>query len=371
MVAPITVKLNADEKDLIDGLKGASKSIKIFGQDVGVGLSPKMAIATSAIKLGAKALKTVGGAAKDAAAEEQIFQDVMAKATGKHDDYNESLDGVIDASGRLAFTDTETRKALASLTTATGDAGTATDLLAGAQDIARMAGVDLETASDAVAKAYAGQDTALLRMLPGLEKGASGMDTIKNATNLAEGAALTYADSAQATGDKAKIAFSEIAETLGTLLVPVLEAVGDIIRPIAQVFGELVRIILPPLERWFDRLARVLGRVADVLQRVADMISRVIDKIRELLDPLTDAVGKMRELLPGGKSFGGGGAPAVVQMAQVASFGVDQQLQKNGSGGVTINIYGDPSVIEARVTKALRDYARRNGAASIFTPERT
>ena len=33
---------------------------------------------------------------------------------------------------------------------------------------------------------------------------------------------------------------------------------------------------------------------------------------------------------------------------------------------VQINIYGDPSVIEAKVTKALRDYARRNGRSAVL-----
>ena len=369
MVAPITVKINGDIKDLETAMGGASKHIKVFGQDVGVALPPKINLAVQATKGLAKVTKNVAGAAKDAAAEEKIFQDAMTNATGVSADHNAALDETIKASQRLAFTDTETRKALVALTTATGDAEVSTGLLTAAQDIARLAGVDLETASDAVAKAYAGQDTALMRMLPGLEQGATAQETIANATKLAEGASDSYAASSQAMGEKVKIAFGEVAETVGGLLGPALKDLGAALKPLLVNFGELASVILPPLLKLLEKFVTVAAKVVSAINRIVDAVQKLISKIRELLAPLTDAVNKLKEidLNPFSNAAGGGST----QMMTVGARGVDQQATRSGSGGVQINIYGDPSVIEARVTKALRDYARRNGIGAIFTPERT
>lgn len=371
MVAPITVKIDGEVDPLKKALGDASKSVKVFGHDMEVSLpTSKLDIAVEATKLLAKGTKAVASAAKDAAAEEKIFQDAMSAATGESADYNAALDETIKQSQRLAFTDTETRKALASLTTATGDAAISQELLAGAQDIARLAGVDLEAATDAVAKAYAGSDTALMRMLPGLEKGTDAMGTIENATKLAEGAANTYAASSQAMGDKVKIAFGEIAETVGQALGPALRDLGAALKPLLISFGKLAQQILPPLLKLLERLIGIAARVASAISKIVDAVAKLIAKIRELLAPLTEAVNKLQDLIPGGKAFLSGGA-AVSQVATVAAQGVEPAAFRSGGGGVTINIYGDPAVIEARVTKALRDYARRNGAAAIFTPERT
>lgn len=370
MVAPITVKIDGQVDPLKNALGDASKSVKLFGHDMEVSLpTSKLDIAVEATKLLAKGTKAVASAAKDAAAEEAIFNDAMTNATGASADYNAALEDTINASMRLAFTDTETRKALASLTTATGDAAVSQELLAGAQDIARMAGVDLETATDAVAKAYAGSDAALTRMLPGLEKGATAQETIKNATDLAAGAADNYAASSQAMGEKVKIAFGEIAETVGAALGPALKDLGAALKPLLVSFGKLAAEILPPLLKILDKLIGVAARVASAISKIVDAVTRLISKIKELLAPLTDAVNKLKEidLNPFASTAG-----AVTQVTGVAARGVEPTgTTRGGGGGVTINIYGDPSVIEARVTKALRDYARRNGPGSVFTPERT
>lgn len=369
MVAPITVKLNADSTGLSKGLAAGSKSIALFGQQVGVTLPPKLNLAVQGTKALLKVTKTVGTAAKDAAAEEQIFQQAMSNVTGESQDYNAALESTINASMKKAFTDTETRKALVALTTATGDSATATDLLTSAQDIARVAGVDLETAADAVAKAYAGQDTALLRMLPGLQQGTDAMGTIKNATDLAAGASDAYATSSQAAGDKARIAFSELAETIGGALGPALKDLGAALKPLLAALGQLASVILPPLLKLLGQFIETAARVASAITRIVEAVTRLISKIKELLGPLTDAIGKLKDFnILGGRSFN---APAMATAAApaVGTRGLTAPAMQHG-GGVTINIYGDPSVIEARVTKALRDYARRNGAGAVFTPER-
>ena len=107
-----------------------------------------------------------------------------------------------------------------SLVTATGDVTLATADLSAAQDIARFANIEyLATAADAVAKAHAGQDGALRKLMPGLEKGATAADTLAAATAGAASQADKYADSAPALPERGADAFSEVGETIETVFL--------------------------------------------------------------------------------------------------------------------------------------------------------
>ena len=79
------------------------------------------------------------------------------------------------------------------------------------------------TAADAVAKAHAGQDGALRKLMPGLEKGATAADTLAAATAGAAGQADKYADSAQGLQERGADAFSEVGETIGSVFLPVIK----------------------------------------------------------------------------------------------------------------------------------------------------
>lgn len=369
MVAPVTVKIDGNVDPLKSALGEASKSVNVFGHQMDVSLpTSKLDLAVKSVKALAKGTKNVASAARDASAEEQIFADAMAAAGAAQGDWVEQTDSAISASMRLAFTDTETRKAITALSTATGDSAKSVELLAGAQDIARLAGVDLETAADAVAKAYNGQDAALKRMLPGLEAGATAQDTIKNATDLAAGAADNYAKSSQATGEKASIAFDEIKETIGTSLMPAMQELVESIKPLLAQFVQLLSVILPPLLNLFSKFFQIASKVAGVIGKITSAIGKLIQKIKELLGPLTEAVDKLRNLDL--NPFAATAGAAISSAAQVGSrAGASAAAAKEG-GQVTINIYGDPAMIEARVVRALRGYTFRNGAGSAFAPQR-
>jgi phage-related protein len=357
----------------VDGLNkalgDATGTVKKFGSAMGVSI-PKtpMDAAVKGIKAVSKVTKTVVTDAKDAAAAEAQFALALGNAGIDATAHAASLDAAIASSQKLAFTDDEARDALQSLATATGDANASIDLLSASQDIARLAGVDLATASDAVAKAYTGTDTALTRMIPGLEAGATGMDTIAAASALAQGQADEFSKSSEAMGKKASIAFSEASEAIGAALLPALQGLGEALGPLIVAFAKLVTSLLPALMPLIETLARVAEIAAKAITKIVDAVTRLIGKIRELLGPLKEAVEGLKNLDL--NPFNGKSAPAPV----TASPGVSTLQSGGGSskgGGVVINIYGDPSVIEARVTKALRDYSRRNGIGSVFTPGRT
>lgn len=365
----VNIDITGNAKDLEKAIKGATAEIHAFGRSLDTGISTgKIDAATDAIKKVGKVTKDVLVAGKDATVAEKQFADAIANAGIVADNSANGFNAAITASQKLAFTDDETRASLVALAGATHSAEASIALLGAAQDIARQNNVSLEAATDAVAKAYSGQDTALRRMIPGLEQGATGMDTITNATKLAEGAADTYAASATAMGDKARIAFSEAAEAIGGALLPVLAELGKALAPLIVSFAKLVESLLPALLPLISALARVAEIAAKAITKIVDAVTKLIGKIRELLGPLKEAVNGLKNLDLNPFSSKSAPTPAGVGVSALQTTGGGGGGR---GGGVTINIYGDPSVIEARVTKALRDYARRNGAGSVFAPGRT
>lgn len=375
MVAPIRVQIVGDTVGLQTALGDATHHVDLFGSKVGVDLPGWAGVAVDATKRVGAAVFSSGKAAKDAAAEETIFADAMATLGVTTAEQTAKVDDAILAAQKLAFADTETRKALLSLTTATGDSDKAIALLSASQDIARLAGVDLATAADAVAKAEAGQDTALRRMLPGLAETATAQDTITEASNLAAGAAEDYGKSSEAGTKKAKIAFSELKETVGAELGPALKDLWDSLQPIIVSMIEIASVVLPPVIKAIENVAGAIGVALDAIGRFIDAIQRLMDKLRDLLGPINDAIGKLKEidLNPFNRAQGIIGGQAATQGASAGTFGTATSGDRNraGKGGLTINVYGDPAVIEAKITKAIRDYTRRNGAGTIFAPGRT
>lgn len=364
MPAPIRVQIDGSTEGLDKALKASSKSIKVFGHEMGIEIPGKVGLAVDAVAAVAKVTVKAGKAAKDSAAEEKIFADTMSSLGLATGDWVEQTDAAIAASQKMAFTDTETRKAIASLATATGDTTAALDLLTVAQDVARLSGVDLETASDAVAKAAAGQDAQLRRLIPGLEKGATASDTIANAQKLAAGAADTYAASSQAMGEKVKIALGEAAEAAGEALGPALKDLGAALKPLLKQLLDLASKVLPPVLDLLSRFITIASKVVTVINKIVSAIGRLISKIRDLLSPLTDAVNKLGQL--DFNPFN-----AVGTATQAVSVATRAGTTSNARGGVTINIYGDPAVIEARVVRALRGYQSRNGVGSVFNSGRS
>lgn len=362
----LVVKILGDTSGLNDAMGDATKSTNGFGSALGGLPIAQLAVgATAAVAVGA-ALWEVGKAGANAAAEERAYAKAIEQAGAATGDWVKQSDAAIAAGQALAFTDSETMAALQSLTTATGDMTKSTELLTTAQDVARFANVDLATASDAVAKAYAGNDKALAKLIPGMEKGATGMETIGKASAAAAGQADLFAESGDAAGMMVSDSFGELVEEIGKALLPAFKAIMPALQAVIKVMTVLIKAILPVLVPFIEVLAKVLGVVAKVLEKVADAVSWLMDRIKDLLKPVQDLINGLGNIkLPfgiGGNAFG---TSAAMQTA-----GVSTRAGGGSAGTFTVNIYGDPAVIEARVTKALREYTRRNGNMALLNPSR-
>jgi hypothetical protein len=359
----LIVKILGDASGMSTALSGAAGEVKGFG-----GVSLKTAalvggVATAAVAAGIAIYGMASAAGADAAEQEHLLTAIQnagaATATS-----TKTVEDAITASQDRAFTDTETRKALEALVLATGNVDQATTQLSTAQDIARASGVDLETASNAVAKAIAGQDGPLRKLLPGLQKGAKATDTLANAQKQAAGQADKFANST--VGQQARISdsFSELGETIGAAFLPALEAILPVVIQVIKILGQLIATILPPL-------IRLIGFAVSAFLRMAGALAPVVTWLRKIIDAVQDVIAWLGRIhvpkidLPFG--IGKAAPGAVGAGAEVAPFGTGFGRAAGGGvpGGVTINVYGDPAVIQAAVIRALRTYSRRNGLAAV------
>lgn len=365
MTVGFVVEIIGDASKLAKELDQTEGKVGGFGGAIG-GSALKVAALAGVAAVAATAIASMTSAAAEDQAEQQRLEAAIKAAGAATGDYTKQVDDAIAAGQERAFTDTQTRDALQSLVTATGSVTSATTLLGAAQDIARFAGVDLATAADAVAKAQAGQDGALRKLMPGLAKGATAADTLALATSKAAGQADIYANSAQGMQEKGADAFGELGETIGSAFLPVLEALLPALIPLIQQFGKLVSAILPAIIPLLKVVGSVLGTVARALSTVVgwliDLVSwvgRAIGKIGSFLDSINPLKGislpslpflsasSVASAAPAGRSLGAGRS----------SSGV--------AGGITINVSGDPAVVQAAVVRALRTYDRRNAPAAL------
>jgi len=388
----LTVVITSVSQGLDKGLKDASSKLGDFGESGNVVADSlaKIGVPPSAISSVAKmagGLTTVAKVAAPIAGVAAVvaklgdmgdkantamagFDIAMKNAGASAGALDPAIAGALKSSKDMAFSSQAARDSLVSLQTATGDTAKSAELLAVAQDVARLSGADLSVASDAVAKAYAGQDRQLRALVPGMAKTKTGLDTIAEAEKLAAGQADNFAGSAEGMGIKTAASLKGIAVSAGKTLAPAMREMLAALMPVVEAFGELLEAVLPLLLPLLSAVAKAFTIAAKAVTAIIKLITRLISKIRELLQPLNDVIWKLQQLNP----FKGVINQVVNGTAVVAGTTTMATRSgggaKGGAGGVTINIYGDPAVIEARVIRALKSYQQRNGVASLITAGR-
>lgn len=355
-------------------LTGALDEAKGAGGGLASGLGGsvvKVAAIAGVAGLAAGAITEMTLAAAADRDEQAKLEAAIAAAGAATETSNAQIDEAIRLGQEKAFTDSETRDAMQSLVTATGDVTTATALLGGAQDIARLAGVDLATAADAVAKAQTGQDGPLRKLIPGLEKGATATDTLANATAAAAGQADLYAESSEGMQKRAGDSLGELSETIGSVFLPILDAILPAILPILEAFGELVTALLPVL----IPLVKTLG---GVLKIVADVISTVVGWLSKLVDWITTAIGKVGDFLDNLNPLKGFELPSLPFLSSSAapassagagrSASATRSTSSAAAPSIVVYTTGDGIEAEQAIVRALRRVTRLNGGVIPAAP---
>ena len=215
---------------------GVDKAIREFKQLETTGEKAQFAIKKAAVPaaaalagLGAVAFDAVKGAMEDAAAQEQLARNIRGVTNASDSAIKKNEDFISSLSMATATADDELRPALAKLVTGTENLEEAQQGLKLAQDIAAGTGKDLATVSDALAKAYAGNDKGLKALDPRMKTLLKdGLDVEGAMSVLADtfgGDAAAAADTAEGRFKRLSIGLAETKESIGAALLPAIQAV--------------------------------------------------------------------------------------------------------------------------------------------------
>lgn len=215
-------------------VKDISKMEKSFGKFANKALK---AFGLAAAAAGAFAVK-IGKDAVQAAMEDQKSQALLANSLRNTVG---ATDAAIAATEQyisklqltLGVADDKLRPALGKLAAVTGDITSAQGLLGVALDISAAKGIDLETASSLLAKAYGGNIGALKKLFPQISaatvKSKDFAGALKQVRKETKGAAAAAANTFAGQMERIRLAFGEASETLGYKLLPMVQAFADLI----------------------------------------------------------------------------------------------------------------------------------------------
>jgi len=275
-----TLKLSilAETKQLTDSLKSANNDVETFGDKMGaVGKKVGAAFALAAAAAAAYAVKIgvdgVKSAIEDEAAQLRLAS-ALKSATGATDAQIKATEAYISKM-QLAtgVSDTDLRASMQRLAVSTKDVSKSQDILNLAIDVSKGTGKDLATVTEALAKAYEGQDTKLARLGIGLSaadlKAMDFTETQKALSNLYGGAASRNAETFQGRIDRLKQAFDEGKEAVGARLLPIIE------RLIGYLFEYGVPIINKFKDAW-DVVKKSIDNNKENFQEFIDLMQTYV-----------------------------------------------------------------------------------------------
>lgn len=299
MAGSRTLKLTilGDVDNLTKSLKTAETDTDNFGDKITkTGKVIGAAFVAAAAAAGAYAIKigvdSVNAAIADEKAQTQLATAIKA-ATGATDANIKSIEAQITQTAlATGVADDQLRPALGRLVLATNSTSVAQGLLNTALDVSAATGKPLETVTNALAKAYEGNTTALAKL--GVGYGAAELKGKDFNTIVGElntnfgGAALTAAGTYQGQIDKLKIAFDETKESLGVALLPVIQTFLTFLNDTA----------LPVF-------MKVVGSFSDKENGLNSGISTVVETIKSVATPvfegLVTAFGFIKTAIDGNK----------------------------------------------------------------------
>jgi len=231
------------------GSKAAKKDIANLGKSFDqFSKNAVRAFGLAAAAVGAFAVK-VGKDAVNAAIADQKSQALLANSlrntVGATNEAIASVEGYISKLQlQVGVADDELRPALSRLAAVTGDVSVAQKLLGTALDVSAFATVDLATATKSITKGLQGNFKSLQNLVPGLDaaavKGKKFAQVLAEVEKITAGSAATRADTLEYRLAILRIRYSEILETLGYQLIPVVEKFAKVIET----------KILPQIEAW-------------------------------------------------------------------------------------------------------------------------
>lgn len=342
------------------GSKAAKKDITKLGKsfdDFSKKTIRAFGLATAAV--GAFAVK-VGKDAVQAAMADQKSQALLANSlrntTGATDAAIASVENYISKlQVQVGVADDDLRPALSKLAAVTGDVAAAQQLLGTALDVSAFSGADLGAATAVITRAFQGNFKSLQKLVPSISTAAVKSKDLAaifaEVQKATAGAAGTRANTLEYRLKILQIRYSEILETLGYKLIPVIEQFARVIQT----------KVLPQLEIW---IATNSTKLVAGLQFVSDAVIKIVLAGIQLADWISNNMGLIK-----GFAILVGTMFAVGRIAAFASaistlIGVFKSLRAAAAGAAIATAFatGGTSVVAA--TAAL---AAVGGAAAIYT----
>lgn len=313
-----TLKLSilADIDGLKKGLDGADKEVEGFGGKLEkfgkvAAAAFAAAAAAAAAYAGKLAIEGVKAAIEDEAAQLRLAN-ALKNVTDVTDEQIKSIEEqILKTSLATGVADDELRPALQRLTVATRDVTKSQDLLKLALDISAATGKDVETVSNALAKAYEGNNGALTRLGVGISatqaKTLGFEGTVKQLSDTFGGAAATQANTFQGQIERLKVAFDEAKESVGAALLPTLQnLLNYFINTVIPKFIEFKNAAIQPVTDAIERnkesltllynvirnyvVPIIIGGFGDALQFIGKIAGGILDVIGAVVRGIQSAV---------------------------------------------------------------------------------
>ena len=271
----LNVEILGEFKKLTAATKGAQGSLQGLNKTA-AGISSGFNKALGAIGIGFSLnfLKNELEQASKAAIEDVKSQELLSVAmlnTGKatEETVKQAEDSIKKMQLQSSVADDLLRPAFQKLFIATNSVSESNKLLQVALDTSAATGKDLDSVTQAMAKSLAGQDTALLKLIPSL-RGVK--DPLAELERTFKGAAEAAADTDPY--QRMNIVFGEIQEQIGMALLPLL---NDFSTWLATPEGQ-------------EKLQGVVDGIIDIVESLVELV-RWVDDNQDWLVPMVVAIG--------------------------------------------------------------------------------
>jgi len=226
MARQLVIELVGEASKFVKSLDDAESASKSFGDKV-EGVGKKMTAFATVPIIGFLGASTKA-AMDDAAAQEHLAQ-TLSTTVGNSKSLVTQSEAYITAAQKVStFTDDELRPAFETFATTTHSVEEANKLMSVAMDVAAGKGIDLQTATNAVAKASEGQLAAANKLVPGLidvkDKTLTADDAVKQLTATFSGQAQAATETTAGKMQNLKRDLGEASEAMGAKLLPAMTA---------------------------------------------------------------------------------------------------------------------------------------------------
>lgn len=237
----LVIELVGKADKYVKSLDDADKATKSWGDKVET--AGKKATAFVSVPIAGFLIAGTKAAIDDAAAQEHLAQTLENTVGNSKKLVTQVEDYVSQAMKASTFTDDELRPAFETFLTTTRDVEKSNKLLSVAMDVAAGKGIDLKTASEAVAKASEGQFGAVNRLIPGIidmsDKTLTADDAVMQLSRTFNGQAQAATETTAGKMKNFSRDIGETAEKLGGALLPAVTSVA----------GFLTNSLLPAIDK--------------------------------------------------------------------------------------------------------------------------